>query len=180
MNFIIYDLEATCWKGRPISKQQETIEIGALKIDSYGDVLGEFSSFIRPKINPYLSAFCQELTTIEQTDVDRAPGFESAIEAFQDWIGIFDEDYKLCSWGNFDKQLLQQDCDLHKLEGEWLEQHINIKRQYREILRLHRPRGLKHAVETAGYEFTGTQHRAISDAQNLAKIFLKYLDEWRY
>ncbi|MBR9921743.1 MAG: exonuclease domain-containing protein [Bacteroidetes bacterium] len=180
MNFIIYDLEATCWKGRPISKQQETIEIGALKVNGYGEIESEFGSFVKPKISPYLSAFCQELTSIEQSNVDRAPDFVRVIEEFQDWIGIYDEDYLLCSWGNFDKQLLQQDCDLHKMEGEWLEQHINIKRQYQEILRLHRPRGLKHAVEAEGFDFTGIHHRAISDAQNLAKIFIKYRDMWRF
>lgn len=180
MNFIIYDLEATCWKGRPISKQQETIEIGAVKVNAYGEVDSEFSCFIKPKLNPHLSSFCRELTSIEQTDVDRAPGFQTAIEAFQDWVEIFDEDYLLCSWGNFDKQLLKQDSKLHKLEGEWVDAHLNIKKQYHDIRRLKRPRGLKHAVETEGFEFTGIHHRAIADAQNLLKVFLKYIDEWRY
>ena len=152
MNFIIFDLEATCWKGRPISKQQETIEIGALKINRFGELQSEYGRFVRPRINPYLSAFCQELTSIEQSDVDRASDFGSVIDDFQEWIGLFeDEDYLLCSWGNFDKQLLKQDCRLHELEGEWLEKHINVKRQYQEILRLHRPRGLKNAVERAGF-----------------------------
>ena len=180
MNFIVFDLEATCWKGRPISKQQETIEIGAIKLNRFGELEGRYSRFIRPLINPNLSAFCQELTTIEQEDIDKAASFTPVIEEFQDWVGIFDEEYLLCSWGNFDKQLLVQDCDLHDMEYEWLDPHINLKRQYQEILRLHRPRGLKYAVETEGFDFTGIHHRAISDAENLAKLFVKFLDEWRY
>jgi 3'-5' exoribonuclease 1 len=180
LNFIIFDLEATCWKGRPISKQQETIEIGALKFNQYGEFDSEYVRFVKPILNPYLSAFCQELTTIDQSNIDRASSFDRVIEDFQDWIGIWDEDYLLCSWGNFDKTLLLQDCSLHDLEGEWLAPHINLKRQYQEIQRLNAPRGLRKAVNYEGFEFSGTHHRAIDDARNLARIFLKFLDMWRY
>lgn len=180
MNFIIYDLEATCWEGRPPSKVQEIIEIGALRFNRYGELKGTFNRFIRPILNPYLSAFCQELTSIEQTDVNRAETFPSVVEDFQDWAEIFDEDYILCSWGSFDQKMLIQDCQLHDMEYDWVEPHINLKRQYHEIKRLRRMRGLKMSVTNEGFEFTGVHHRGISDAQNLAKIFTKYLDEWRF
>ncbi len=180
MNFIIFDLEATCWKGKPRSKEQETIEIGAYLINAYGEEEGTFNKFIRPILNPYLSAYCQELTTIEQHEVDRADEFPEVIEHFQDWAMLFDEDYVLASWGKFDKKILQHDCLLHKLDDAWLDPHINLKQQYRDILRLSRYRGLKSAVEYEGFEFTGTHHRAITDAENLTKIFIKYLDMWRF
>jgi len=180
MNFIIYDLEATCWQGRPPSLVQEIIEIGAVLINNYGEVEGTFNSFIRPKIHPQLSAFCQELTTIRQSDIDRARYFPDVIEDFQDWAEIFDEDYILCSWGGFDKTMLIQDCQLHDMDYDWVEPHINLKEQYREIKRLRQSKGLKSAVNAEGFEFTGTHHRGIDDAENLARIFAKYLDEWRY
>ena len=180
MYFIIYDLEATCWQGKPITKTQEVIEIGAVKMDLYGEIIEAFSRFVRPVLNPVLSAYCQELTSISQIDINRADTFNNVIEDFQDWIEVFDVEYLLCSWGRFDKKLLQQDCELHELESSWLDPHINVKRQYQEFKRLRKPRGLKHAIEAEGFEFTGTHHRAISDAENLGKIFLKYLDEWVY
>ncbi len=179
MNFIIFDLEATCWYGSPASMRQEIIEIGAVRCTPYGEIEGVFNRFIRPVVNPTLSAYCQELTTIRQEDVNRASLFDEVIEDFQDWAEIFDEDYLLCSWGNFDKRLLKQDCDLHGLDADWVNAHINIKRQYMEIKRLRRPRGLKAAVTAEGFEFTGIHHRGISDAENLAKLFTKYLDVWR-
>lgn len=179
MNFIIFDLEATCWKSNPNSKPQETIEIGALLVNSYGEVLGSYNRFIRPILHPLLSNFCKELTTIEQAQIDRAQKFNKVIEEFQDWAEIFDEEYLLCSWGDFDKKILMHDCDLHKLESDWLDYHINLKAQYREIRRLSKPKGLKSAVKSEGFEFSGTHHRAISDAENLAKIFVKHLDMWR-
>ena len=180
MNFIIYDLEATCWRGRPPGYVQETIEIGALKINRFGEPKGQFNRFIKPMVNPYLSAFCQELTSINQEQINRASKFPSVIEDFQDWIEIYETDYLLCSWGNFDKNALIKDCILHDIEHEWLEKHINLKRQYQEIKRLKKARGLRAAVEKEGFEFTGIHHRGIADAENLVKVFRKYLDEWRF
>ena len=132
-------------------------------------------------INPFLSYFCRQLTHIEQEYINRASAFPDVADEFQEWSGVFDdEDYLLCSWGSFDKKLLVQDCILHKLDYDWTAHHINLKRQYQELKRLHRSRGLKAAVNSEGFEFTGSHHRGIDDAKNLAKIFVKYLDEWKY
>ncbi len=180
MNFIIFDLEATCWQGSPPSLVQEIIEIGAVRINNYGEVESTFNRFIRPILNPRLSTFCQELTSIRQSDVERARTFPDVIEDFQDWAEVFDEDYLLCSWGNFDKRMLMQDCQLHKMESDWVVPHINLKQQYQEIKRLKQARGLKSALHAEGLEFIGIHHRGIDDARNLARIFTRYLDEWKY
>ena len=181
MNYIIYDLEATCWEGRPPGLVQETIEIGAVMLDRYGDFIGSYNRFIKPVLNPYLSPFCQNLTSITQEDINRANNFPRVIEEFLDWGEIFEEEYYLCSWGSFDRKMLVNDCLLHKIEFDWAEErHINLKRQYHSFKRLHRPTGLKKAVKKEGFEFTGIHHRGISDAENLAKIFRKHLDVWQF
>ncbi|MFN8888672.1 MAG: exonuclease domain-containing protein, partial [Cyclobacteriaceae bacterium] len=74
MNYIIFDLEATCWEGFDKS-QNETIEIGALKVNDNREIVSEFSSFIKPLKNPILSDFCKQLTSIQQEDVDQAQHF---------------------------------------------------------------------------------------------------------
>ena len=178
MHYIIYDLEATCWLGRPPGSLQEIIEIGAMKLNGYGEILGKFSRFVKPKINPNLSAFCTELTSIQQSDIDMADGFEKVVEDFQDWINIFEDDYLLCSWGRFDKTMLQADCILHDIDPDWVDRYINLKDQYQTMKGLRRPAGLKSVVNKEGFDFTGIHHRGISDAENLAKIFTKYIDEW--
>ncbi|MBX2873240.1 MAG: exonuclease domain-containing protein [Saprospiraceae bacterium] len=180
MNFIVYDLEATCWDGNPRTQVQEIIEIGAYKLDPYGDVMDTFSRLVRPVIHPYLSHYCRKLTGIEQDEINRASRFDKVAEDFKDWIDIYDEDYLLCAWGSFDQELLIQDCKLHKMEFDWTEPHINVKQQYHELKRLHRRRGLRRAVEAEGFEFSGEQHRALDDAENLVKVFNEYRDEWRF
>lgn len=166
--------------GKPPGLVQEIIEIGAVRLNGYGEVKGTFERFVRPKINPYLSSFCTELTSIRQEDVNRARYFPEVVEDFQDWAEVFDEDYVLCSWGDFDKKALISDCKLHGVDYDWVESYINLKEQYRQLKRLKQPRGLKATVNAEGFEFIGTHHRGIDDAQNLARIFVKYLDEWRY
>ncbi|MFZ4426718.1 MAG: exonuclease domain-containing protein [Saprospiraceae bacterium] len=180
MNFIIFDLEATCWQGSPPGMVQEIIEIGAFKVDRYGEVKSSFNRFVRPVVNPFLSSFCQELTTIQQADVDRAKPFPKVIEAFQDWAGVWEDEYLLCSWGGFDKRMLANDCRLHRLEEDWTAHHINLKQQYHDLKRLKKTRGLKHAVEAEGFDFSGTHHRGLDDAANLVQIFIKFLDDWQY
>ena len=180
MNFIIYDLEASCWRGHPPNGVQEVIEIGALKLNNYGEILGVFSKFIKPDVNTTLSYFCMELTTITQNDVNRADRFPVVIEQFQDWIDIYSADYVLCSWGKFDKVMLSNDCELHDLDIDWLEPHINLKAQYHNYKSSDKLRGLANSLKKEGMDFEGTHHRAIDDAKNLAKIFIKYMDIWQY
>jgi len=178
MNYIIFDLEATCWLGRPPKGVQEIIEIGAYKLDDYGEVIGEFKGFVRPTVNPRLSGFCKKLTSISQEDVNRAGHFKDVIEPFMDWIEVYDEPYVLCSWGAMDRTMLLNDCRLHKLEEEWLDYFVNLKNQYYKFYDLKNPDSLKKALRREGLEFEGTQHRAIWDAHNLARIFKIHIDSW--
>ena len=180
MNFIIFDLECTCWADRPSGMEMETIEIGAVKLDDFGTHIGTFSVFIRPTVHPVLSDFCRHLTSISQIDVNRADFFPRVIDDFMNFIELEEEDYLLCSWGGFDKRQLIAECKRHDIETAWLESHINMKDQYQKMKKYRQPIGLKKAVEREGFEFTGIHHRGISDAENLAKIFVKHLDVWQY
>ncbi len=184
MNFIIYDLEATCWQTATERERrtQEIIEIGALKINEYGELLSRFESFVRPVIHPQLSSFCTKLTGISQIEVNRAETFPTVINEFQDWIGCFDDDeeYLLCSWGFFDQRILSKNCSLHDIENDWTKEHISLKHQYPRIKGIAYSIGLKSAVEKEGFEFEGAHHRGIDDAINLAKIFLKYMNQWQF
>lgn len=179
MNFIVFDLEATCWTGNPSDMQSEIIEIGAYRLNEFGEVRAKFNRFVRPVVNPTLSDFCRELTTIQQVDVNRAQTFPDVVEEFQEWGRIFEEDYLLCSWGGYDRRMLINDCKLHRLDYDWADQHINLKEQYKKINHLRESIGMQRAIQREGMTFTGVPHRGISDAENLTKIFLKYLGQWK-
>ena len=171
---VALDLETT---GLDIRSDQ-IIEIGAVKIDRSGDVLGSFSEFVRPTVNPYLSGFCKQLTNIEQEHVDRADTFDRVVGRFMDWGNVFDDEYILCSWGQDDSLLLRNDCLLHQKEHDWIQHYVDLKKAYRKLKNLKHASGLKSTVKKEGFEFTGIHHRAISDAENLAKVFVKHLEDW--
>ena len=178
MNSIVYDLEATCWETPPPGYVQETIEIGAFRVNQFGEVRGKFNRFVRPVVHPTLSPFCRQLTGITQENVSRARIFPDVIQEFWDWARIEEEEYVLCSWGNFDRKMFANDCSLHRIDISWTERHSNLKEQYKTIKRMRAGVGLKKAVEKEGIPFTGQHHRGISDAENLTKLFLKYLGHW--
>ena len=181
MNYIIYDLEATCWDGNPMNLPQETIEIGAVLLNEYGEELGSYNRFVKPILYPNLSPFCTYLTSITQAEVNRAKKFPEVIEEFKEWAEIYEEEYRLCSWGNFDKIMFERDCILHDLDYEWCDFHVDLRKQYQQMLNLRKrknPISLKAALKNEGFEFEGIPHRGISDAENLTKIFLKYIDVW--
>ena len=72
------------------------------------------------------------------------------------------------------------DCRLHKEEDWWLDEHIDLKKQYQQIRGLPKKRGLKSAVRHEGYEWEGEQHRALVDALNTTKVFVGMIDMWQY
>ena len=177
MNYIILDLEATCWEDRNNGKQNEIIEIGAVKIDKAGNKLSEFCAFIKPKLNPELSNFCKKLTTITQSEIDSGDSYPSVIERFKRWINL-EEPFVLCSWGFYDKKQFEKDSDLHQTEKDWLKNHISIKHQYAKIKNLTKPIGMDSALKKEAFSLEGTHHRGIDDARNISKIFLAYFGQW--
>lgn len=179
MNYIIFDLEATCWKQRDNSPN-ETIEIGAVMIDEKRQVVGEFEKFIQPIKHPRLSDFCMELTSIRQEDVDNAAYFNEVIEDFQDWIQQGDNDYLLCSWGFYDRKQFESDSQIYGLDTAWLEKHISLKHEYARINSLRRAIGMKRALIRDGITLEGTHHRGIDDARNISKIFIRHFDDWSF
>ena len=49
--FILYDLEATCWRtSRP--KRVEIIEVGAVKVNADLEIVSEYCAFVRPMVHP--------------------------------------------------------------------------------------------------------------------------------
>jgi len=135
---VIVDLEATCW---PASEREQTveemevIEIGAVKVDRCGQLLDEFTTFVRPKDNQHLSDFCQTLTGISQADVDAAPDYPAAISIFDRWLGDVDG-WAWASWGRYDLRQLLSEKTRHEVKPSLLSiPYINLKRPWRKSTR---------------------------------------------
>jgi len=143
--YCVIDLEATCWERDDVNKQpHEIIEIGAVLLDENFNYIKEYSQFVKPQDNPILSEYCKDLTTITQKDVDNAPPIFEVIPQFAEWLAPY-ENVIFCSWGNFDKNQMQKECDRYLLEFPFDEAFINIKEKYAEVLHRSKKTGLRKA-----------------------------------
>ena len=170
MNYIIVDLEATCWETASKFQRNEIIEIGAVLLEGVSlRSISEFQQFIHPKDNPELSQFCMTLTSIRQKDVDSAPFFPEAFNLFINWIGK--TPFKLCSWGKFDFDLFNYECQRSGIS--WppnFVSHVNLKEPFSRAHRTKKSIGLKDAMKLMKLQFIGTKHRGIDDARNITRV----------
>lgn len=177
---IVYDLEMTVQ--RKHQHLAEVIEIGAVKVelaDGKPVITDKFQSFVRPVKQPVLSKHTTQFTSIVQDDVERAPSFAQAIDAWTAWIGKHDPVY-LCSWGPDDKYQLLKECREHRMAIDWICNHNDIQQQYSKIAaggETYRQIGLQRALEQLQLEFEGSPHRAIDDAYNTARVFTACFDQ---
>ncbi len=174
-HWLVIDLEATTDDGGWPTEEMEIIEIGAVVVDEQGREQDHFQSFVRPTRRPQLTAFCRQLTHIAQADVDQAPTLLQLQERFEPWLQAHLPGLQgWLSWGNYDRQ---------QFEAEWRRQriasalaalpHFNLKKLFNRQFKGTAGRkqvGLNRALEIAGLEFRGTQHRGIDDARNLARL----------
>ena len=168
---VVMDLEATCDDRGSVPKHEmEIIEIGAVLIHP-GDFLflSEHQAFVRPARHPVLTAFCRELTTISQADVDGAPLFPDAIAAFKAWM-VEHGATVWCSWGDYDRKQMQQDCALQGVPYPMPGRHINVKALFSETRGIKKRLGMAEALTHAGLDLAGTHHRGIDDARNIARL----------
>lgn len=202
-NYVIFDLEATCGEGVETS---EIIEIGAVKLNEKLKVIDSYQAFIRPELHPMITYFCEELTSITQANVDSANTFDKVFPDFINWcesivpFSQYTDDFWLCSWGFYDKKMLIQECDRHKIPHNNFKNHISIKHQHGELLyaqekaileaagrtpnsrlkQLKRGVGMDGALKMLNIELEGTHHRGIDDARNISKIFVKIFDDLKF
>lgn len=206
---VCIDIECTC--DSPIQIQpMEIIEIACVKLDLMNNKGGDaktndtnfnekdnsrnrsdatnncplFHSFVRPKFNPKLTLFCQDLTGITQQIVDRSDDIDHVIRQLIQWLGeqeLIDnnleknEHFAFASCGNLDLNLLapiirncnnlSNNLDLPIYFREW----INVKKTFVNHRR-EWPKGLYHMLEMLGEEPSGMLHSAKDDCKNLARV----------
>jgi len=168
-DILVIDLEATCdARGFP-RNQRETIEIGAVLVDSETLTPSvEYQAFVRPVRHPTLTDYCVELTSISQDIVDSANGFETVFPDFVNTM-VNGRDVLFVSWGGYDRRQLVRDCVYHGVEYPFTD-HLDVSKTYTVFAGLKQRASMLKALEHTGLSADGRQHRAIDDARNLARL----------
>lgn len=170
-NIIVVDVEATCDDGPLVPRaQMEIIEVGAVVLDRHSlEVTDEFQAFVRPVRHPTLTAFCTQLTTIDQATVDAAPGYPEVADALRAWWKPYSPAI-WCSWGAYDRKQFAQDSAYHGVRDPLPGRHVNVKAEFSLRLGTRRRFGMAGALSKMGLELLGTHHRGIDDARNIARL----------
>lgn len=197
---VCIDIECTC--DSPVQLDpMEVIEIACLKMDLTENSANieatsnqsrenihlndrpSFHTFVRPVINPELTLFCQELTGVFQSTVDKASTIDVAIDKLITWLqkeNLVDENYAMkreftfASCGNFDLNLLSPLVKKHRFNNDsdlpiYFKEWINVKKTFLNHKK-EWPKTLYHMLEILGEEPSGRLHSAMDDCKNLARI----------
>lgn len=171
-HWLVIDLEATTDEGGWPVSEMEIIEIGATLVNREGREQDHFQRFIRPLRRPMLTPFCRELTHITQANIDSAAPLSEVWPLFERWLSQHQPRLEgWASWGDYDRKQLQLEWHNHQLHSLLNEvPHMNLKQRFAKARRLERPLGLNAALQLAGMQFNGQQHRALEDARNTARL----------
>ena len=176
---IAVDFESTCCDNGTIDRRDsEIIEFGCALINAHtNNIVSTFTSFVRPRLNPTLTQFCMELTTITQDDVDGAKPLKFVLKDVVDWLHPFISNKPTIwiSWGQYDFNKLNEDCLRERLSNPFEKYgHVNFK-EVEGVMSKTWGRGLNHAVAGQHLKWHGTHHRGIDDAINVANIYIAVL-----
>ena len=172
---LVVDIEATCWENNqpPPGQQSEIIEIGACLLNvASGELAEKRSILIRPEQSE-VSAFCSQLTTLTQAQVDAGIGFAEGCAILEQSYGSRNRLW--LSWGDYDRQMFRKQCKARKIRYPFSKKHINFKRLFADLNGKNRV-GMTRALEQIGLVLEGTHHRGDDDAWNIARLMRAVLD----
>jgi ERI1 exoribonuclease 3 len=184
----VLDFEATCadrnvdpmWD----SSQQEIIEFPvALVSIAERRVVDSFATFVRPSRQPILTAFCTQLTTIQQEDLEGQPMIGEVLTRFATWLdahGITDDNTCAVTCGDWDLRRmwpLQASLvpDLHGRTPRLFRRWCNLKVAFGAHTGT-RASGMMGMLQQLGLAHEGVHHRGVDDVKNLCKVVTHLLE----
>ena len=163
--------------------RNEIIEVGAVKLDNRGNVMGEFSQFVQTEFTEGVAFPVRELTGISAVDTAMADPLCMVIKRLGDWIGRYS--VQVVCWSGADRRQLLTECqakhiDLSAFPTDW----ADLQAFYTSIMDVgsHECISLGGAATWFGIELdesTGHAHSALAEARVTAKL-LKQVMEGNY
>ncbi|CAN6210089.1 unnamed protein product [Urochloa humidicola] len=177
--YVVIDFEATCLKDSRIYPQ-EIIEFPAVLIDAAtGDLISSFRTYVKPRHHPVLTAFCKELTGIQQEQVDGGVELSKALAMHDAWLaaaGVAKNRLAVVTWGDWDcKTMLDFECMFKGIaKPAYFDQWVNLRVPFEAAFRAGR-RNLQEAVREAGLQWDGRLHCGLDDARNTARLLVEVM-----
>lgn len=176
---VIVDVESTCWESAtPPGEDNEIIEIGVCLLDvTTGERQDRESILVRPERSK-ISAFCTQLTTLTQVQVDQGISFAEACDLLKKKYKS--DNRQWASYGDYDRQMFDSQCQKRGVPYPFGKSHLNIKSLLAITCGLSREIGMSQALQHLGMPLEGTHHRGGDDAWNIAAILSRIIGAARH
>ena len=190
------DFECTCEPGWDYI--HEIIEFPVVLFDTRTrEITDSFHSYVRPTENATLSAFCTDLTGIEQATVDAAPTLPEVLDDLDAWLrarGLVGAEpaasFALATDGWDLEHFLDVELSRKLLykPGDYLDRWVDLSKAFdlrraardvengRKKGRSRRRSNLNTMLRHHKMEFEGRLHSGIDDATNLARVGIALLE----
>ena len=178
MNYIVFDLE---WNqsntGLEAEVEQlpfEIIEIGAIKLNDTGVMVGEFSELIKPQVYRELHHITSQLIHMKMKELERGNAFPVVANWFLSWCG--EEEYIFCTWGCLDLMELQRNIKFYNMTplSDGPIAFLDVQKLFGIAYEDRKQRrSLEYAIDYLQIEKDIPFHRAFSDAYYTAKILME-------
>ena len=179
---VVFDLEFTSWPGSNErnwslpNEDREIIQIGAVKIETTGDMreVDSFQILVRPLKNPILSNYIVNLTEITQEKVEKEGIlFPLALSRFINFIGEHPID--ILSNGG-DEEVIEENCQIHNIPFlSIFKKSTDLKIYFSEVLGISRKNCTSGMLpKLFGLNNHEKQHDALGDARSISQS-LRYL-----
>ncbi len=171
---LVIDVEATCWEGNPPRGQtSEIIEIGLCVLDVPTLTRAEQRTILVRPVGSRVSAYCTQLTTLTQADVDGGMPLAVACQAL---VHEYQAPTRLwASYGDYDRKQFERNCAEFGIPYPFGPTHLNVKTLAAVVYGWSREVGMSEALKRMGLPLEGTHHRGGDDAWNIAAILSRVL-----
>ncbi len=175
MKAVVWDTEFTTWEGAMArnwsgeNEYRELVQIAAKVIDfDNGDELAEMDILVKPVINPVVSDYFTDLTSVTQDQIEKdGLSFADAYQKFKDFVG----DLPCFSYG-MDCVILQEGCDLNDISYDLTCPFLNACVYFKNAgidVRQYTSGTISKAF---GIELDGHVHYAMHDVNSLTQALL--------
>ena len=173
---ILIDAEFTCWQDSLATgwsdpaRAAEMLEVAMISYDAVNQKeLASFSSLVKPRLNPILSAYCLNILPIHQIEIDDAPEFEQVMAEITTWLSQHtDTDSPTAAWGKIDRghtAVQATRCNIPDPFGD--RRHIEVDELVKTALDIPTKIEREDVRKALNTELIKGRHRALTDAADL-------------
>ena len=175
MHYIVFDLEWNC-AGRANKVEKaiqeaipfEIIEIGAVRLNSQFEVIGKFSTQIKPRIYPILTGPVAAVTRRHQQSMRYGLDFR---DAARDFLAFCGQDYLFCTWSESDTAALLMNMRYYGLADQLDVLCLDVQYLFDMVIeQADIQRSIEYAVDFLNIPKQQPFHQAVHDAWYTGQI----------